>query len=397
MGKEWTPISFVRNFEMDDSPSTGSLYGMGAIQSTALELIQEVAAAELSAVWFDPTGKLVLRNRRTMVESAPVATKTSLDDLMSYDWHASDGGLRRQVSVKGTDVRLEYSGYPQLTVWQGTGDTIDGGTAQETLVEPPANEAWVAVQDDLWSLERGNQLAGYPSAFNRGRYSWSLATYADPDQGDNYRDPVQTMTKTGPQAWVITSSPVYDVVLKVPSEAQNYPLPAEKWRGENMPIIRAKGRIRFSDFSEDSLIAGPDWAEDYEHDGGRWIQRRGNAQTLADFISRWTTQRIVMVSGVQLRPDPRIERGDVIILRDEDHFRREQKVLITGVHHSGSAGQWEMSIDAQPITSGPLAVTYADQNEAWKGLSYSLETSAWSINDPNNYDEQSKHASRRYV
>lgn len=392
---DWSPLLFKRNFLMDNTSSVGTLIGTRAIDSTALELIREICAAELSGAWIDSRGRLVMKNRETLVSQAPVATKTAMGDIFEYDWEINENSLRHKVFVKGQRVHEGRSSKPTITVWQGSGDTLEAGEPQVTFIEPGGDEEWIAVQPDIWDHVSGTAQGVFPTQFNKGVYSWAIGSAGEAFD-EHYKDTGTTIEKMGPRQWVIKSTPPGEVTQKVPVTPNNAPAVLPRWHGESGPIVRSKGRIQFEEFTAQASILGPVWAEDYTHDGGQWIQTEGNAERAGDFIAKYTSVPLVTIHGVRIVPDPRLERGDVIFLRDDQVYSRLIRGIIVGIHHSGTAEKWSMELDMQVISVSSLGDTYEDQRLAWLGQTYNQQATYWATGQPvNTYDAQSTRSTAR--
>lgn len=395
MGVDWSPLDFERTLHLDETANVGTLSATKAIETSALSLIREICNAELSSAWLNNEGHLVIQNRNTMMQKDPVIIKTAVDDLLSYDWRVHENSLKRNISVQHKRAALKRSFRPTITVWQGPGDLLEAGEVHETFIGPSADEEWLAVQPDLWDEEAGDDWAGFPSSFNEGVYSWSIGS-AGEDEHEHYRSTNTTIEQLGPRRWLIQSDPPSDVLQRLPTAPNNGPPVAEKWRGEPTPIVRAKGHIEFHDEKVSSSVQGPSWAEDYTHDAGHWVQNEINAKAIGDYIAQYTSKPHVEVRGVQIVPDPRLERGDVLILRDDQVNNRVVRGSITGIHHTGTPEAWEMTLDLQVISTTSTGDTYEDQRLAWLGGSYQEQADYWSTEQPvNSYEAQRRRSTWR--
>lgn len=350
-GSTWAPLDFTRTAHLEHSGIGGTLEGTRSIDTEAQELISEISEAELGASWINAHGHMVFRNRDALVEAEPVRTLTSKNDLYSYSWVYSTDSVKRRTYVEWTSVAPSYSVYPTITVWQGPGGAIEPDERREVIIKPGNDEEWVGLDDSFMSAL--DPSSGFPSTFRRGHGSWSFGTYeftgAD-IEWETYRAVSSTLNKIGPRAWKIIQAADIEVDQSVPSNPQNLdPLP-DRMHGEKLPILRSRGLLVFERETIGATLSGPDWAEEYVHDAGQWVQSEQNAEILADAIQKWVSEPMPLIDGVSIHPDPRLELGDMVRIRDSHALNREILGLITGIRLSGNS-EVEMTLDCQIISS----------------------------------------------
>lgn len=351
MSESWEPLTFTRTAFLQHTSVEGTLQGTKAIDTTVRGLLDELGAAELGAFWLDAHGRLHFRNRGGLVASTPVRTITTLDDIFGFEWERAPDSVKSSVAVRWTSVAQGRNVNPTITVWQGNGDRLEGDEPQEEIVAPPGDEEWVAVQTALWSP--WDNFSGFPSGFTSGRYSWSFGSDGV-DADEHYRPVESTMEQIGQRAWKLTCKVTTTAVMKAPATPNNLPgLPA-RLHGENLPIVRAKGRMRFHEEVTAGTNRGPTWAPAFEHDAGQWVQSEANAVRLAEALQDWMVTPMVTIRGVRIHPDPRLELGDVVFLRDTHAYNRLVRALIVGVSLSGEAGKMQMTLDVQVISTSQI-------------------------------------------
>lgn len=384
---DWAPLNFTRTFLLDPASTIGTLDGTRAWSGTALELINEICEAELSSAYIDGTGRLILKNRSSLTTQAPATTKDTTGHLLSLPWEVKDHAMRRIVYVSGENVHAETSPKPAITVYQGSGDNVAEGTVQNIFFEPDSDEEFVAVMPTVWGRGEGENFAGYPSSFNQGLYSWVIGS-AGEGADEHYLSPTATIDQLGPRKWLVKVDAPANMLLRVPEAPNNGSAVGGKWRGEKTPIIRAKGRMRFEKFDQPATIMGPAWAPDLTHDGGMWVQGSENAEIIADFISRWTSVPLVDLKDLGIVPDHRIERNDLLIIRDPYAYDVQVRALVTGITLSGSDGKCEMSVSVQVVSATRLGYEYGEQAAAWVGKTYENQRTLWASKPTNSYAAQ---------
>ena len=142
----------------------------------------------------------------------------------------------------------------------------------------------------------------------------------------------------------------------------------QRWRNEKLPLIRAYGRVDWVDASV-SAGAGPAAGGDYSHDGGKWVQGISGETPgrIAAFLAQYLCSPRAKATGVRVVHDPRIQVGDVHLVRDEHAHGVELKVLVTRVAQSVSAGEQSMELDFFVIDGKAALVTLAQHDAAQAG------------------------------
>lgn len=336
----------------------------------ALDVLAEIAEATCRAFWWDEDGTFQWHPGDVLLGRAPVHTLTSLDSLIDLGWSESLRDTYRAVNVSHSTPSVTRSRTPNVLVWQGSGSSLDSGQYAEEIASPSTNEEWIRPQ---WSPTLADSI--YSLEHNMGRRSVWGGVVSD-----------GTVTEWAHISGVLTLGlqAIGNMAMKYMYQAGSIPagksvqlaLPNSeadsvvwsRWRNEKLPIIRAYGRVDWADASV-SAGAGPAAGGDYSHDGGKWVQGVSGETPgrIAAFLAEWLCTPRAKATGVRVVHDPRIQVGDVHLVRDEHAHGVELKVLITRVAQSVSAGESSMELDFFVIDGKAAFVSLAQHDAAQSG------------------------------
>lgn len=337
----------------------------------ALDVLSEIAQATCRAFWWDEDGTFQWHPGDVLLGRAPGLTLTSTDSLIDLGWSEGLSDTYRSVNVDHKIPSVTRSRTPNVLVWQGKGESLESGQSAEEIASPSTNEEWIQTQ---WSPT--NAGGNYMNENNHGRRSVWGGVVSD--------GTVTEWAHLGSGALSMSFQPIGNVAMKYIYEAGI--LPANKsvqlafpnddassalwsrWRNEKLPIIRAYGRVDWADASV-SAGSGPTAGGDYSHDGGKWVQGISGETPgrIAAFLAEYLCAPRAKASGVRVVHDPRIQVGDVHLVRDEHAHGVELKVLITRVAQSVEPGGSSMELDFFVIDGKAALVTLAQHDVAQSG------------------------------
>ena len=340
------------------------------IRRDGMDVIQEIAKATCRAYWWDEDGFLSWMPGDFMLQRAPGLTLTSQDNLLDLGWEESLADTFRDVQVDYQTPVVSRSRYPDVMVWQGGGDSMGSSETREEIVTPGSDEEWI--QPDSAPLVAGQ---GFWTDLNFGRRSWMGGVRTDGRTTSwAYRTGgTQYLTSSIEYISALTWKFKHQTVGLPTGESVQLAMPNEdatsavwqRWRGENLPIMRAFGRVEWANTAV-SAGSGASAAGTYQHDGGRWVQGYSGetAGRVASFLATWLCVPRAKATGVRVVHDPRIQVGDVYMVRDEHAHGVELKVLVTRVAPSVSAGAQSMDLDFFVIDGNPAWDTTLGQHNA---------------------------------
>ena len=337
----------------------------------ALDVLSEIAQATCRAFWWDEDGVFQWWPGDVLLGRTPGLTLTSTDSLIDLGWSEGLADTYRAAVVDHKVPGVTRSRTPNVTVWQGKGDSLESGQYAEEIASPSTDEEWIQTQ---WSPT--NAGGSFMNEHNHGRRSVWGGVRTD-----------GTVTQWAGSALTLGFQPVGNVAMKYTYEAGVLPTGTSiqlafpndatssalwmRWRNEKLPLLRAYGRVSWADGTA-AAGSGPVEAAEYRHDAGKWAQGVSGETPgrIAAFLAEWLCVPRAKATGVRVVHDPRIQVGDVHLVRDEHAHGVELKVLVTRVAQSVSVGEQSMELDFFVIDGKAALVTLAqhDASQAGKTL-----------------------------
>ncbi|GAA1110464.1 hypothetical protein [Nesterenkonia jeotgali] len=327
----------------------------------ALDLLKEQAEAECAAMWIDEHGVFRWVNRTNLTGAGASARINALDDVLDIGWESSAAGVRSRVVLKSLESNISRSKMPNQMAWQAGGKSLEAGESSEEIVSPAGDADWVRVDEDL------KVLPGDFFDFNRGRGTWG-GGIASNDDGSQW-------ATIGNSAFSVSMEKLADAVYKITTNAGSPPngrtvelsTPDEDastgvWKSKrnvNLPMLRAKGVVEWSDRETVGLHVGPQLAAVLEHDVGPWVQNPTDLQDLADWLSAQVFEPKPVLRNLSVIPDFRRQLGDVVWVEDRENLHIELKLLITKIDTTISAGSADQTIGGRILEARSLGTTNA--------------------------------------
>ena len=143
--------------------------------------------------------------------------------------------------------------------------------------------------------------------------------------GDEFSDSAWTdftwsFAPIGPGAWKykfnVTRLPGSADRVKTATRSEDTTDLKASYRDRGLPLLRAMGKATSTDADYTSTVRGPSGAPELVHDVGWFIQHDTRIKGVADFIATELTTPLPRISGLQVLPDPRIQLGDMIRVRE---------------------------------------------------------------------------------
>lgn len=318
---------------------------------TALDVLKEQAEAECASIWIDEHGVFRWVNRDVLTGSTPVATLTPLD-ILDIGWESNADGVRSKVELTWNEPSVSRSDVTNKTVWQGPGGSLDPTQEDIQLVEIPSDQEWVGVDE---SVSRVTNVSGWLTEFNRGRQSWwgGIEENDTDERWAHTSNPgfSTTVEKVGAFAYRFTTkagtpTPGYTIELRTPGEAFSQSLRRSK-AGFNLPVLRAKAIVEWSERKTTGAALGPTRAAALEHHVGPWVQDAAALQSLADWLAAQVAAPRPVLRDLDVIPDFRRQLGDIVWVEDPDNMRIRLKVLLTKISTTVSPGSAEQSVAGQ--------------------------------------------------
>lgn len=371
-GYEFQSLGHVDMYYQDTGLFVGVMDAMPAfVNKKAIDLLTEISKASLSAMWFNERGQLRFIGSDVLRGQAPAQTITTLDDIYALSWKDSRLGMRSQVRVNYRLPASNKSRYSNVTLWQGSGETMESNQEKVLFAETPDDEGWAEI--DHFAVSN----AGGLTAFNQGRGTW-VGGYLE-DASGNFSsgtgyitwDDIVTVSERVRKFRAVTGTlPAgKSMVLGTPDDAANYFV---RFRGIGVPILRGRGRVKFADASVVSTTTGPAGFPELVHDAGFWSARSVDAvaQTnQADYIASMVTTPSPTITGMRVGYDPRRQLGDVITISSPNLMGVTINALITGVRNS-AGDSYTQTLAVRIISATSTFTTYEQFNAAGGQLTY---------------------------
>lgn len=357
----------------------------------ARDLMDEITKSTLRPFWIDETGMARVIASDVIYDQSPAQKLTTLDDIRELAWESSYLGVRSEVVAKYLKPIITARSVESVTVWEASDAVVlKTDETYETVIEPGSDEDWVMVDGSPTHI-------GGPSltAINRGETSFygGIVTdgvnelYASPywpsqDWADlslnklgatSYQFKAKAKTiPSGNQLELRTFSSTFS------GNTALWPM----WWGKNLPIIRAKARVQWTQMQRDPTIAGTTGGT-LELDMGPWATGGETTETtaidaIASFVAEQITQPQPTITSLRVGYDPRRQLGDVITVSSPNLLGVSLTCLVTGYQESADSGGYEQSLSVRIIDAQTTFTTYEQFMKAW-GNSTSYETfmQAW--------------------
>lgn len=378
---EFASVSYTptANYWLDSLALVGYMDAAPAIESsTALDVLQEISKATLTAMWIDEAGVFqwapsnVLRNRSSM------QTITTLDDVRELSWEDSLLGVRSSVDVDYRTPAITRSRWDRVLLYQGGGTNMESGDESEDFIKPGADEDWIQLSSNLLIL--GDTGSAAPS--NNGWGSIAGAVLADKDTDSPASGVLSaSLEKISPSTWRLrqvagTVPAGKKLELRYPSASTTiWP----RWLKENLPIIRGFGKVVWANQTLTSSIRGPRWAPVLVHEAGPWSSRRDSVEILtriADFLAGQVSKPQPTIRDLGVGFDPRRQLGDVITIQSPTLMGAELQALIVGIRN-GAGASFTQSLMVRVISAKSTFTTYDQLAAVWAGGNYASLQAAW--------------------
>lgn len=338
-------LSYDREATAEIAPSLGNLDGTPGISGTAWEILRQIADAEQGAAWIDETGLAVFRNRVQLraYTGGPIQV-TSESSLLDLEWAESASQLASTVRVPYATVEVTLD----RTVWEpdtvrsvlaGTTKTFDAvltspvlfGGLQEVFARANADGTGGDMSGDVAVVDFHFRSA--TKARFRIRNSGNVTAYLVDASGDN-----------------------------------------------SLRIVGA-AVVQSDDGAYESTNDSPA-PQTLEVSGNPFRQGESAARDLADWLAPQVAFPQPVLTRVPIVPDPRLQLGDLVEIRDPHVTHISQRALVVGIEQAGSADSY-----TQTLTVRPLSPILADVDSAWSGSTLGALDTFWSGSTLGDFDE----------
>lgn len=341
------------------------------VKRNARDLLAEVGAATLTAMWIDELGAMQWAPTNVMYTGTPVRTFTTTDDIFELGWVESLQATRRRVyaDFQGVALKLAADGYTK-TFWSpDRGPDITPGVTED-FVEVPADQEWFGVDATMW------RASAVVDRFNARKGSFYSAVVESTN--DTYNtvgaDYSAALAQVTPRTFKLTHTNTTGATIQ---SMTNPDLTAIRrtLRGFGMPIIRGQGVADFIDMEVTGATTGPSWAPDMNLDLAAWTIQ-GHAQAVVDWLSNRLARPLITLTDVEVDYDPRIQLGDIVTIESVALLGMSVNCVVVGKSETHGGGA-SMSLKVRVIGTRTLHATYSEFEAAYAGQAYAALESAW--------------------
>ena len=366
--RAWERIGHAPNAALHIAPfGRNHLVGFRTqIDVPAIDLLNDIADAELAQWWIDENDVLQWWDRGLLANQPIAATLTSADHVAELSWSHDYDALRRAVHVKYAETTQTSRWRRTLTLWQGGSTTLDQGDEDEVFINVPNDEIWLGVHyEDPYRY--GLDTSSYWP--NRG-IGTVIGGIAIDGEGNERRTNsiIQQLRRVTDETFVIDTQVTAlqageQAALQLPSERETDTSMWARWRNEKLPILRGKKRIIFTDATYTSeIMASVHDIPDYEHNVGELIQSPAYAGQTADYLAASLTQPKPILERSEIMPVLNLQVGDRVILRVPDVVGLEIDGVITSINLdvNMSNGIARQTLDLTTRSVTPIGASWDD-------------------------------------
>ena len=342
------------------------------VKRNARDLLAEIGAATLTAMWIDEHGVMQWAPTNVMYLGSPVRTFTTRDDIFELGWVESLQATRHQVFADFENVALKVStnGYTK-TVWRAQrAEEIANGTTEE-FIEVPGEQEWFGVDTSMW---RGSAVVDRFNA-RKGSFYQAVKEVGNDEYLHVGSEYVATLEKITPRTFKLTHTNTYGSSI-LSQTSPDLTSARRSLRDFPLPIIRGLG---VADFIDDEVIGastGPSWAADMNLDLGAWAIK-GHAQNVVDWLSNKLSSPVITLTDVEVDYDPRIQLGDMIMIESLALLGMRVSCVVVGKSETHGQGA-SMSLTVRVVGTYIQYATYGEFEAAYQGQQYAALESAWS-------------------
>lgn len=377
----WSRLRWSPNARMYLTNIANTLTGVPEqIDVDAIDFLDQVAEAELASWWIDENDVLQYWERSRLVARSNAATLTAADHIKKLPWKHTGAAQAAAVHVDYKTAQKIQRWRTNLTLFQGSNQTLEQGDDEEMFVNVPNDEIWLGVDYQNWTRYAASDSTDNMWAINRGIRS-VLGGFAVDSDGNERR------TNSIIPAMRRITDDTYAVRHRITNlgndETASTQLPTEvatqrglwaRWRGQNLPLIRGKGKVTFEDARYTSGTRGPSTSPDHTHNVGWLIQLDSVAERLGDYLAAYTSTYQYEISGVDIAPVLNLQVGDVITLDDPLVTGTRVRGLVTSNSISADLGQGECD---QSVSLRVLEVTTGGPEWRDFGQAHSARQNTW--------------------
>lgn len=369
----WTPnaVQYVRTSQRNNLMIRKDEQGVNCA-----DFLQRICKAEAATYWIDETGVLRWWDLTRLEARSTVATLTSADDITEdgFEWDHSLASLKSRVAISWQEPLRTWSWTTSVDLHQGSGSTAQAGETNEDWINVPNDEVWVMPDT---SMERAPGT-GTNIDFNYGWGSWYGGRM---NRGDGIDTWVQlagegsflmALEQVTPRAFKITTQ--WTGSQPVIQKSISYETGGSVWRARrdtDLPIIRGKGKYKFTELLTYSTQTGDPTAPEFTVDADWLIQYPDQAAYTANYYGQRVTIPQPILSSITLAAVPGLQIGDMVEAQAPDVARLLIRGVIIADSRSIRAGMdIQHSVAIRPVAVTRTGVTWEEWGASMNGRTW---------------------------
>lgn len=355
----WEYTDFVPSarYDLSDQSLLGLMdAGPGIEGTTSGSVLDDISRATLSAMWIDELGVFQWVPSRSLTGRTPARTFTTADDILAMPWRDDLRSVRSRAVVRHRLPACTRSRWDNVLWQQGGSSDLESGGQAADFITPGADTDWVGRMSP--PLKLGDPGSATLAETNWGSLTGGVVASRNTDSIASSELSVD-ISQIAPSTWraryTAGSIPTGSKIEMRFPRASTTIWP--RLLGEPLPIFRGWAKTEWTDIEtvSDSQWNGPSWAPALVHDLGPWINHETDntvPQRLANGLAVVTRAPMPVITGMDLWPDPRIQRGDVIRIDSTAYLGVRFNALVTGVDRSrGESSAMSVSIRLLSLTT----------------------------------------------
>jgi len=326
------------------------------------DVIQQIAAATLGGAWVSEAGALTYRARDWMRGlGAPSETIVSETSLADVSWSIGGEDVADRVTITYQPPDLKTVTNSSLLIWEATEAVAVGPGGTVTIyadIEGTAKNlaSWLPI----WDPTAATQFSRWAAATSRdggGTQPADTALQITATMTGTSRVRITITNTTGTKLWTVDGTGTPTLIVRANLSAR---------AGETVTLTAG---------AQEDGAATP-----LGVDLGAWVQRYADAQQILDWVWSQVQEPRATIQGVRVKPSLARQLGDIIRITDTQ-TALSSKALISGINLTGSAGQYEQTLDLVLLevtfydaSQNFGAKTFAQLSTDWAGLTFAQVT-----------------------
>lgn len=353
---------------------TGTLDATPYIERVdAFNFLRTIAEHTLSDMWLDREGVLHWAGVGALATRPPVGELTATADLLDLAWEETTANVRRRVEVTCESPAVTASPFASVLLWEGTAETMEeNGEVVTVWATAPDGQDWIEPSNPTRITSGdvspyGSVMGGVRVPPNAGSSPlWASTAYLTTSalRVSSQAFKIEHRTKSLPTGNRVELRAMPNAIRPSLSESP-------------LPRIRGRARIDWSSVTHAATQEGPEYAADYEHAAGPWVQG-ADCAVLADWIAGWVTDPGPVLRELPIVYRTDLELGQVVEVVEDAVYHVRVLAVVVGMTESHAAGSSDMTVTLRVLALSQQPATLATYDQVWAGGTLGERDAEWS-------------------